>query len=231
MVTTIKKFICKYWFVLSVVLGVIVIITLLNHCGHKRNSIIKEINNTEYVDSNKTYHKIYQDNNFKILKKENRELYDSLKKYKKEINYLNQFRYKKTYTVIRTVEKPVRVEIEKVVNRDTLKVYEYRNNPNDSLNYTLKIGSYKRPEWYELKTTINEKFTIVNKTSDDGTNHITIESENKGDISNVTTFNKKHRKKFWERFKVGPSITVGYDPLHKNFGMTVGAGLIFDITK
>lgn len=230
MVNKIYSFIVKYRIPIAVIIS-ICIIAILTYCTHKHNNIIKEINNVEYIDSAKTYHKIYQSNDFKNLKKENRELYDSLKKYKKEISYLTQFKYRKTYTIVKTVEKPVKVVVEKIVNNDTLKVYEYTNKPNDSLSYTLKIGSYKKPEWYELKAVTNDKFTLVNKTSNDGTNHLTIESSKKGEISNVTVFNKKYHKKLWERFRVGPSFIAGYDPIHKDFSVMIGVGLMIDITK
>ena len=48
----------------------------------------------EYVDSTGTYHKQYNEGKFNDLKKENKELYDSLKKYKDQIDY---FRCDKRY--------------------------------------------------------------------------------------------------------------------------------------
>lgn len=38
------------------------------------------------------------------------------------------------------------------------------------------------------------------------------------------------RKKTWrDRISIGPSVTVGYDPLNKQWGMAVGVGLSLDL--
>ena len=47
-------------------------------------------------------------------------------------------------------------------------------------------------------------------------------------ITNTVTIEKYIEKR--KRFSYGPSITVGYDPLNKNFGMMVGMSLFFDIS-
>lgn len=232
MVNKIKTLIKKYWYIISVLAITCILIVLASKCDNNITKRDKILTNVEYTDSNGTYHKIYQDKKFKDLKKENKTLYDSLKAYKEQISYLTQFKYQKTYNTGKVTNKPVREDVERVVNKkDTIKVYEYKSQDNDSLSYTLKIGSVSRPEWYELKTTIKEKITLVNKTASDGTNHLTIDTSNKGNITDVTTYKKKEKKSFWKRFKAGPSVSVGYDPIHKNIGMTIGVGVMFDLTK
>lgn len=47
-------------------------------------------------------------------------------------------------------------------------------------------------------------------------------------ITNTATIEKYIEKR--KRFSYGPSITVGYDPLNKNFGMMVGMSVFFDIS-
>lgn len=232
MVNEIKTLIRKYWYIISVLTITCILIILASKCDNNITKRDKILTNVEYTDSNGTYHKIYQEKKFKDLKKENKTLYDSLKAYKEQISYLTQFKYQKTYNTGKVANKPVREDVERVINKkDTIKVYEYKSQDNDSLSYTLKIGSVSRPEWYELKTTIKEKFTLVNKTASDGTNHLTIDTSNKGNITDVTTYKKKEKKSFWKRFKTGPSVSVGYDPIHKNMGMTIGVGVMFDLTK
>lgn len=185
-----------------------------------------------YVDSAKTYHTIYEEGKFSDLKKENKALYDSLKKYKKEISYLVQFKYKKDYNTGKVITKYVEVDKEGITtNGDTMKIYEYSNDENDTIHYKLKIGSIKEPNWYQLKARISEKFTLVNRTGKEGVNHLTIDTENKGEITNIDVFKKKEKKKFLKRFVIGPAVTVGYDPISNKPGMVVGASITFDLTK
>lgn len=175
----------------------------------------------EYVDTMGTYHKVYYEDDFKALKDENRALYDSLKKCKDEITYLIQFNAKNQYStgVVHTSQ-----ETDSVVEAVT---YEYTNEPNDTMNYTLRINAEKEPNWYSLDITTNNRYTIVNKTYDDGQNHLTIEGD--GDISDVTVYKKKEKRGFWDRFSFGPGVTVGYDPINRNFGTTVGVTATFDL--
>ena len=136
--------------------------------------IFKE--NIVYVDSTKTANVIYDEGSFSDLKKENKELYDSLKKYKDEITYLLQFKYKKEYDTGKIITKYVVINGDSIAaNEDSVKIYEYGNNENDTIHYNLKIGSKVEPNWYQLRTVVNEKFTIVNKKLDDGVNKTTIE--------------------------------------------------------
>lgn len=47
-------------------------------------------------------------------------------------------------------------------------------------------------------------------------------------ITNTVEITKYIEKR--KRFSYGPSITVGYDPINKNFGMMVGMSVFFDIS-
>lgn len=181
---------------------------------------------TEYVDSNKVYNKIYSDEDFKSLKKENKELYDSLKSSKDRIDYLLRFKYSKSYS-------SGKVEIKKgtvsnVISEPTDYVYE--SSPNDSFEYKLTINSEKEPNYYKLDTKFKEMFTVINK-NENGMNHITIQGNGKGDVGDVTTFNKKQKTKFLDRFAIGPSVTFGYDPFNKKVGGVVGVSLTYNILK
>ena len=94
-----KKFINQHLlFIVLVLVSILSIFLAANKCSNSLdgNKIIdKEI---EYVDSNKTYNKIHMDAEFSKLKKENKELYDSLKKSRDIIDYLIQFDYEKSYS-------------------------------------------------------------------------------------------------------------------------------------
>lgn len=195
-------------------------------------NLIEEV---EYYDSLNNYNKVYYSKTFKELKKENKELYDSLKQYKDKIDFIVQFTHEKNYQTGKVETKPNVVDS---VIYDTIKVsetlmaktYEYNSEPNDTFQYKLNINSYTEPNWYSLNVRTKNKFTIVNK-EEDGINHITIGSNNNGNISNVTVFNKKEKRKFLSRFSVGPSVTAGYDIVNKQWGIMAGASVTFDLTK
>lgn len=44
----------------------------------------------------------------------------------------------------------------------------------------------------------------------------------------ITKYIEKKRK-FWDRLSYGPAITVGYNPINKQFGMVIGASVFYDI--
>ena len=220
-----KKFINQHLlFIVVVLISIVSTFLVTKKCSNSldRNKIIdKEI---EYVDSNKTYNKIHMDAEFSKLKKENKKLYDSLKKSRDIIDYLVQFDYEKSYSSGKVETSSKKDNASASISRD----YVYNSEPNDSFEYKLTINSEKEPNYYQLDTKFKQRFTIVNE-HDKGMNHTTIKEDGKGDISNVTVFHKKNKKKFIDRFAVGPSITVGYDPLNKNMGCMVGVSLTFNI--
>lgn len=222
-----KKFINQHLlFIVVVLISTVSTFLVTKKCSNSLdgNKIIdKEI---EYVDSNKTYNKIHMDAEFSKLKKENEELYDSLKKSRDIIDYLVQFDYEKSYSSGKVETSSKKDNASASISHD----YVYNSEPNDSFEYKLTINSEKEPNYYQLDTKFKQRFTIVNE-HDNGMNHTTIKEDGKGDISNVTVFHKKNKKKFIDRFAVGPSITVGYDPLNKNMGCMVGVSLTFNIFK
>ena len=199
----------------------------------------KLVEEVEYIDSTNTYNKIYYEKEMSSLRKENKELFDSLKKYKKDIDFLVQFKYKKTYEtgVVHTKKnnsRPVTVtKEEQGVNPEEkleAKTYEYLSEPNDTFEYRLRINSEKEPNWYSLSANVKDKFTIVNKSKDDSNiNHITIGSQGSGEISDVTVFKKKEKKKLRDRISIGPGAIAGYDPINKNWGVMVGIGVSYDL--
>lgn len=175
------------------------------------------------------------DRDFKELKDENRELYDSLKQYKDQIDFITQFDYSKEYNtdtvwitkkVFTKPEEKIKY-IETIKKDTTIKTYEYANDKNDSINYKLKIGSTAEPNWYSLDMKVSDRFTIVNK-KENGVNFTEVNSKNEGEITNVTAFNKKE-KRIWNKIAIGPSITYGYDFNSKKFAPTVGISITYNI--
>ena len=217
----------------------IVVVLFLITCGlvwyadkSYRNTkrLVEEV---EYYDSLNRYNKIYYSDTFRALKKENKQLYDSLKQYKDKIDYIVQFTHEKEYNTGKTTSKP---NIKDSVVYDTIpmivpqvaKTYEYTSEPNDTFQYKLNVNSFTEPLWYSMQAKVKNKFTIVNKEQD-GINHTTIEPNNGGTISDVTLFKKKEKRKFLNRFSFGPSVTGGYDVVNKQWGIMVGASVTFDL--
>ena len=211
-------------------------ILIFSRCEFKESQ--KLVEEVEFIDSTNTYNKIFYDKEISSLRKENKELYDSLKKYKKDIDFLVQFKYRKSYEtgVVHTNKgKNPSQQVSVAADADMAdkveaRTYEYLSEPNDTFEYKLRINSDKEPNWYSLSANVKDKFTIVNKKKDDSNiNHLTIESQGSGDISDVTAFSRKDKKKFKDRIAVGPGATAGYDPINKKWGMTVGVTVSFDL--
>ena len=60
------------------------------------------------------------DEDIKKLKRENRELYDSIKSYKEKVSFLAQFKYQKVYVTDTVYIKPIEP-------KDSIVAYEYGN--------------------------------------------------------------------------------------------------------
>ena len=187
----------------------------------------------EYTDTTGTYHQVYYETKFKELKKVNKELYDSLKQYKDKIDYIVQFYHEKEYNTGQVTTKP---KVKDSVVYDTIpvtipqvaKTFEYTSEPNDTFQYKLNVNSFTEPNWYSIQAKVKNKFTIVNK-EENGQNHITIDPENGGTITNPTVFKKEKKKSFLDRFAIGPSVTPGYDVVNKQWGVMAGASITFDL--
>jgi hypothetical protein len=227
-----KKFYEKYssWIIAILI---VLIIGLVAYFNYKLQQKQRQIDEIEYTDTTGTYHKLYYEKKFKELKKENRELYDSLKQYKDKIDYIVQFYHEKEYNTGQVTTKPNIIDS---VVYDTIpvtipqiaKTYEYLNEPNDTFQYKLNVNSFTEPNWYSIQAKVKNKFTIVNK-EEGGANHITIKPENGGTITNPTVWKKKEKRNFLDRFSFGPGVTAGYDPINKKWGVMVGASATFDL--
>ncbi len=222
---------CKY---IALMLFVLSSFFLFKTC-EKVNESKKLVEKIEYIDSLNQYNKVYYDKSFSELKKENKMLYDSLKKYKNQIGFLVQFKHEKEYNtgIVKTkpkVKDSIVHSTTPVSYPNIARTYEYVSEPNDTFQYKLDINSFTEPNWYSIRAKVNNKFTIVNKEEGE-TNHLTIKPDNGGVISDVTVFDKKENRSVWKRIAVGPSITAGYDPFNKSYGVMVGLSATFDITK
>lgn len=221
-------------FILNAIL--IIAICLLGWQNYNQNKMIDDQTvqlTTKNTDDNKTTTIVYEQK-LESLKKTNKELYDSLKIYKDEIDYLVQFKHSKEYTVQETI-KPIE-KVDSITDSIEIKVIEevkefvYENKePNDTLTYQLKIGSTVEPNWYSIKFNVSEKFTVVNKEIN-GINETTIApSTSSGVVSDVTVLKQKEKFKIKDRIAIGPSITGGISLIDKKFDVIVGVSLTFDL--
>jgi hypothetical protein len=171
---------------------------------------------------------VFYEQKFETLKKANKELYDSLKIYKDEIDYLVQFKHTKEFIVHDTIIKNIDT-LNNDVNTEVKEFVYHNTNKNDTLNYQLKIGSTVEPNWYSIKFNVSETFTLVNKNIN-GVNETTIApSTNSGTITNVTALKQKKTPAFKEKIAIGPSVTAGYGLINKNIDIMVGVSVTYDL--
>ena len=186
-----------------------------------------------YNDSTHTTTILSYDKDFKELKKENRQLYDSLKQYKNEIEYLIEFTYHKQYNSGKVVTNGDDKSIFANVNDEYVElsdsVYTYKQN-TDTLSYNLEICSKTEPKWYSLTANLNEKFILSNRNID-GVNETTITTSSVSAISDITVYNKKEKRSVLDRFVVGPQIGVGYDVNNNKLGVQIGVGITYDLFR
>ena len=105
---------------------------------------------TEYKDSNNVYHNINYDKDFKELKEKNKELYDSLKKYKNEINHIIQFYYQKEYDTFKIMEG-------KILAAGYASVEQYNALINQRYNEPAKAAAEKNAA---TQVTIKDTYSI-----------------------------------------------------------------------
>ena len=137
-----------------------------------------------------------------------------------------------------------------VLKRDTLykdtTITVFKEKPVPKYIYVTKRDTVYDKEGNEIElktesklyqdTLCNKSDSIILKSYISGVNPIldSISADWKKretTITNTVEITKYIEKKrnFWDRLSIGPAITAGYDPINKNFGMTVGFGLFFDI--
>lgn len=200
--------------VLIVIFG-IVIITQLNVNKDLKYSFEAHKKNGEYIAA-------YQSKTIGDLKKENRELYDSLKN-KKDVKQAVIIKYKYVYN-----GDTVKIDRKLPAKKDSIYTY---SKSNDSINYTLTLKTYQQPEWYKLNFTLNDKLMLVNREKN-GSNEMTVSTNNGGIIQDVDVFNKKTNvNSFMNRFSISANAGVGYGLISKRPDIYVGVGVSFRFNK
>lgn len=209
---------------------IVLLLGLLTVQGINYKKINEQLVTSEEYNKENTYVRIYQSKKISELKKENRELYDSISKLKNvESAMIIKFHeHYNTDTI--TVEKFT-------IKRDTIQIYIEKNDSviekidsvyhytqdNDTVKLKIDVKA-KELEWIKADFTIYDKFTIINKEKD-GTNQTTINHSGNSTIDGTSMWHRKENKKWYERFVLSPQVGVGYGTFNRNFDVYVGVGL------
>lgn len=167
----------------------------------------------------------YQSQTIKSLKKDKKELYDSIKNIK-NVKQAAIIRYKYTYVgdTTNVGNKPDSL----LKLKDS--TYTFTKN-SDTLSYQLKVNT-AYVNWYNLNFTLNDKLTIINREVN-GQNETTINTQNNGStVTDIQIFNKKDNKNsFLSRFTYGPQIGYGLGIISKVPDIYIGFGITYRLNK
>ena len=186
------------------------------------------VTGAEYNKEN-TYVRIYESQRLDKLKRENRELYDSIKKLN-DVESGMVIKFREHY-----VTDTIMVD-KFVVQRDTIRVvadnnkvyesvvsiYHYTQN-NDTVNLDIDIKA-KELQWCKADFTISDQFMIINREKD-GVNQTLINHSDNATIESTTMWHRKDTKKWYQRFTISPQIGVGYGMINRKVDTYVGVGV------
>ena len=186
-------------------------------------SLFKKSNNdfikdTEY-QKEQAYVKIYESQTIESLKKENRELYDSIKRLN-DVESAIEIRYKYKY-VTDTITKTV------FVYNTNDSVYHYHND-NDTITCDIDVKA-NNLEWIQNRFTINDRFMIINREKD-GMNQTFINHGENTTVDAVDTWHRIEDKQKWHKnFHLGIQAGFGYGVFNRKPDIFIGVGVSYDL--
>ena len=179
------------------------------------NDFIKD---TEY-QKEQAYVKIYESQTIESLKKENRELYDSIKRLN-DVESAIEIRYKYKY-VTDTITKT-----EFVYNTND-SVYHYHND-NDTITCDIDVKA-NNLEWIQNRFTINDRFMIINREKD-GMNQTLINHGENTTVDAVDTWHRiEDKQKWYKNFHLGIQAGFGYGVFNRKPDIFIGVGVSYDL--
>ena len=188
----------------------------------------------EYNKEN-TYVRIYESQKLNKLKRENRELYDSISKLKDvESGMIIKFREHyntDTITVDRFIVQHDTIRFTTEGNQTFEKVdslYHYTQT-NDTVDLNIDIKA-KQLEWCTADFTIRDQFVIINREKD-GVNETSISHSDNASIDGTTMWHRQEKKKWYQRFNFGPQVGLGYGIINKKADVYLGFGVTFQLNK
>lgn len=204
------------------ILGLLVLLTVL---GINLKKTKKDLVKSEEYNKQNTYIRIYESQKLEKLKKENKELYDSLAHVQNAesgiiIKFTERY-HTDTITVDNfQVIKDTVFKDNQVAGVDS--VYKYIQD-NDTIKCNIDIKAEKL-KWAKADIQIHDKFTIINREKD-GQNQTTIGHSGNTTIDGTAMWHRKNNKKWYQRFVVSPTIGVGYGIVNKKADAYVGVGI------
>lgn len=166
-----------------------------------------------------TYVKIYESQNLESLKKENKELHDSIIKLS---NVESAVEIKYLYKYITDTIKSNEFEY-----TETDSIYHYEQN-NDTIALEIEVKA-KELDWVKNKFTVNDKFMIINREKD-GTNQTIIHHNPNVEIDEVNTYHRLNTKNKWyNNFHFGVQVGAGYGLINNKPDIYIGVGVSYTI--
>ena len=177
------------------------------------NDFVKD---TEY-QKEQTYVKIYESQTIENLRKENRELYDSIRRLN-DVESAIEIRYKYKY-VTDTITKT-----EFVYNTND-SIYHYHND-NDTITCDIDVKA-NNLEWIQNRFTINDRFMIINREKD-GMNQTFINHGENTTVEAVDTWHRiEDKQKWYKNFHLGIQAGFGYGVFNKKPDVFIGVGVTY----
>lgn len=169
------------------------------------------VTNTEYSNGNE-YVIVNKDNQISRLKKENKELYDSIKGLK-NVSSAIQVKYKYRY-----VGDTVYVPSTKMAEDS---IYRYSTN-TDTISYDLTIAA-NNVRWHKLNFSLSDSLMIISR-SKNGVNETRIVHSDPVDVTSATVFHpsKTFGEKVKDRVYVGVGVGAGYGVINKKPDVFIG---------
>lgn len=216
-----KKIIKIQWVIIFVVL-----ICGLIWLTKKSDNLVKDMD----VEKENTHIKIYESQEISKLKKQNKELYDSIKKLSNvESGIEIRYKYKYQTDTIWATEfiKEETIITDTVNNASSPSLYHYTAD-NDTVKYEMDIMASDLT-WAKGNFTINDKFQIINREKD-GQNELIVNHSDNVEIEGVDAWHRiEDKQKWYKNFHFGAQVGAGYGLINNKFDVFVGVGLIYVI--
>lgn len=185
------------------------------------------VTSAEY-NKESTYVRIYESKKLNKLKKENRELYDSISKLKDVesgmvIKYVVRHKTDTIYNDKFLSHADTLYSDKNLADIDS--VYEYKE-ANDTVDLNVKVKA-QRLKWVMADVAIRDKFMIINREKD-GVNQTFINHSKNSVVESTTMWHKKNSKSFYQKFTISPQIGFGYGIFNKNIDVYVGGGISYN---
>ena len=208
-----------------IIIGLIVMLAIQG--SNYRQAKKDLVTQAEYNKEN-TYVRIYESQKLNKLKRENKELYDSIKNLK-DVESAMIIKFKEHYnTETITVDRFI-------VKHDTIKFYDDNNTlhqkvdsvyhyaeDNDTVQLDIDVKA-RELQWVKADFTIHDKFMIINREKD-GVNQTIVNHSDNTEIEGTTMWHRENKEKWYQRFSIGPQVGVGYGVLNHKPDIYVGLG-------